>query len=117
MTIKVSQIGSNMTELVFNGRQGPGGPRTLQATVLLSDETPVAVLLPGSVVGAARPRVWRTSTKWSWATTKHINKWIDLLKLRHFTIDCVEECDQSVLEQIMDQCACGAELAVNGVAA
>ena len=117
MTIKVSQIGSNMTELVFNGRQGPGGPRTLQANVLISYETPVAVLLAGDAVGAARPRVWRTSTKWSPTTTKHINKWIDLVKDRHFTLDCVEKCDQSVLEYIMDQCACGAELAVNGVAA
>ena len=57
--MKLRQIASNMTQLdLNNGYQ-----------VLFSYETPVACLSDNGY--------YRTSTKWSATTSRHINKWLD----------------------------------------
>lgn len=58
MDIKL--VGSNMTELHKNNG----------VVVLFSYETPVACLIPDK-------GYFRTDTKFSVTTTKHINKWLD----------------------------------------
>ena len=56
--MKLRQIASNMTQLdLNNGYQ-----------VLFSYETPVACLSDNGY--------YRTSTKWSTTTSRHINKWL-----------------------------------------
>ena len=57
--MKLRQIASNMTQLALNkGYQ-----------VLFSYQTPVACLSDNGY--------YRTSTKWSATTSRHINKWLD----------------------------------------
>jgi len=56
--MKIRTIKSNMTELEVNG-----------ATILFSYETPVAANVKG--------KFYRTQTKWSVTTSKHINQWLD----------------------------------------
>ena len=57
--MKLRNLGSNTTELTTaNDNQ-----------VLISYETPVAACINGEY--------YRTSTKWSATTSKHINKWLD----------------------------------------
>ena len=57
--MKLRQIASNMTQLdLNNGYQ-----------VLFSYQTPVACLSDNGY--------YRTSTKWSLTTSRHINKWLD----------------------------------------
>jgi hypothetical protein len=72
----VKNIASNMTEV-----------STDKYTVLVSYSTPVAYC------DESNGRCYRTSKKWSSATSKHINKWLDGRK--------AEEVDQSVLDSIM----------------
>tara|TARA_Y100001963_G_C6668442_1_gene393873 strand:+ start:226 stop:498 length:273 start_codon:yes stop_codon:yes gene_type:complete len=83
MAITIDNIGSNMTELRVTGDE--------HITVLFSYNTPVAARLHDG-------RAVRTSTKWSSTTSKHINKWF------RPDLHCVEECDQEVLDDIMDRC-------------
>jgi len=56
--MKVSNIGSNMTEV-----------RVGSKVILVSYETPVAAYVNGSV--------YKTSKKWSRTTSAHISKWLD----------------------------------------
>ena len=56
--LKVKNIGSNMTQV-----------NTTNANILISYETPVACYIPGE--GA-----FKTATKHSVTTSKHINKWL-----------------------------------------
>ena len=57
--MQLRPIASNMTQLVLpNGYQ-----------VLFSNQTPVACLSDNGY--------YRTATKWSTTTTRHINKWLD----------------------------------------
>ncbi|MGB4725374.1 MAG: hypothetical protein WBH12_08810 [Sediminibacterium sp.] len=57
--MKLTQIASNSTQITFkNGKQ-----------VLFSYETPVAANIGG--------RYYRTETKFSRTTSKHINNWLD----------------------------------------
>ena len=60
--MKLRQIASNMTQLdLNNGYQ-----------VLFSYQTPVACLSDNGY--------YRTSTKWSSTTSRHINKWLEGVK-------------------------------------
>ena len=56
--MQLKPIASNMTQLDLNGYQ-----------ILFSYQTPVACLSDNGY--------YRTSTKWSTTTTRHINKWLD----------------------------------------
>ena len=56
--MQLKPIASNMTQLDLNGYQ-----------ILFSYPTPVACLSDNGY--------YRTSTKWSTTTTRHINKWLD----------------------------------------
>jgi hypothetical protein len=56
--MKIKKIGSNRTEVETNNK-----------LILISYETPVAVLIRGK-------GFFRTSKKWSATTTQHINQWI-----------------------------------------
>ncbi len=58
--MKIRNIGSNMTEV-----------KTEKGEILVSYETPVAVCM------ADGSGFYRTSKKWSVATSKHTNKWLD----------------------------------------
>lgn len=55
--LSMKKIGRNVTEM-----------RTNDAVVLFSYETPVAAIVNGER--------FRTSTRWSMTTQKHINRWI-----------------------------------------
>tara|TARA_B100000686_G_C16421622_1_gene777458 strand:- start:451 stop:693 length:243 start_codon:yes stop_codon:yes gene_type:complete len=57
--MKLKQIGSNQTELIFNDG----------TEVLFSYETPVAVLTVNGM--------YVTETKYSSTTSRHINKWCE----------------------------------------
>jgi hypothetical protein len=59
--MRLNPIGSNMTEVEVKG-----------ATVLFSYSTPVACKSLGNY--------YKTETKWSQTTTRHINKWLDGVK-------------------------------------
>lgn len=54
--MKVKSIGSNMTEI-----------ETTDKRVLVSYSTPVAAVVDG--------KTYKTSTKWSSTTSRHISKW------------------------------------------
>ena len=56
--MQLKPIASNMSQLDLNGYQ-----------ILFSYQTPVA--------GLSDNGYYRTSTKWSATTTRHINKWLD----------------------------------------
>jgi hypothetical protein len=57
--MKVKNVGSNMTEVSLNDG----------TLILFSYETPVAAEFDY--------KLYRTKTKWSATTTRHINKWLD----------------------------------------
>lgn len=57
--MKISNVGSNMTELATNSG----------AVILFSYSTPVAAMLPSG-------QYIRTEKKYSATTTRHINKWL-----------------------------------------
>ena len=66
--MKISNVGSNMTQLTIDG-----------AVVLFSYETPVAACIDGEYV--------RTSKKWSVTTSRHINKWLNGVVAREVSQD------------------------------
>lgn len=57
--MKISNVGSNMTELSTNSG----------AVILFSYSTPVAALLPSG-------QYIKTDKKYSATTTRHVNKWL-----------------------------------------
>ena len=57
--MRLKNVGSNMTELEFNGN-----------TILFSYQTPVACHSESDM------KFHRTEKKWSPTTTRHINKWL-----------------------------------------
>ena len=57
--MKISNVGSNMTELSTNSG----------AVILFSYSTPVAAMLPSG-------QYVRTEKKYSATTTRHVNKWL-----------------------------------------
>ena len=79
--MKVTPIAPNQTEVELSDG----------TCVLFSYKTPVAALVPG--------RGWvRTSTKYSYTTTKHVNHW--LLENVGRT-DCVPSVEQSYIDQLV----------------
>lgn len=58
-------IKSNMTEVAF------GDPMNPDIVVLFSYKTPVAAYISNT------DTYYKTTTKWSQTTTRHINNWLD----------------------------------------
>jgi hypothetical protein len=56
--MKLNNLGNNKTEIVSDNK-----------TVFFSYKTPVAAIVDG--------KVYKTSTKWSVTTSKHISQWLD----------------------------------------
>ena len=79
--MKVTQIGSNQTEVMLADG----------TTVLFSYTTPVAALLPG--------KGWiRSATKYKATTTKHINRWL----LENVgRLDCVPSVDSWEIQKLV----------------
>lgn len=76
MEMKLKKLGTNKTEVVVNPR----------VSIFVSYETPVA-----AHIGA---KFYRTSTKHSRTTSKHINQWLEGVK--------AEEKDQSFFDGLLD---------------
>ena len=73
--MKLRKLGNNETLIVL----------TDDTEVLISYETPVAARRGGSY--------YRTSTKWSATTSKHINKWLNGIEAK--------ERDQSFFDELL----------------
>lgn len=63
--MNLKPIASNVTQLTF------GDPMNPDIVVLFSYQTPVAAYISDTET------YYRTSTKWSRTTTRHINSWLD----------------------------------------
>jgi len=87
-TMKVKNIGSNMTELQL-------ADGTL---VLVSYETPVAAFVPGlAAVGIHDQPVVRTNKNWSATTSRHIHKWLN----QNFHCQPYREMPQSFFDNLL----------------